>query len=741
MDLTPLMKPTSVAVVGASQRMGRGTRVIENLQRFGYAGRIFPINPKYREILGLPCYPDLDSTPEPAEMVVVAIPAEQVPGLLAAAADRGARGAVILSSGFAEAGPRGLERQAALERLTAERGLLVCGPNCYGVFNIRWGSATFSADFSAPPRPGRLALISQSGGFSHAVAEHLMQQRSVGLSYIVSCGNQAGVTIEDYLEFLIEDGDTDVIGVFVEGFKQPEQLRPVATRARQAHKPIVALKVGRSENARQAMLAHTGSLAGTPEIIDAVLRQSAIVQATSLNEMIDTLTLLAAARRFRRHHWRVAVLSGLGGECSHVADAADRAGIDLPPLSASSVESIGRFMPDFATPRNPLDGTGAMYENPALFPQLVDVLLRDEAIDVVAINLRANVPKPGGWAPSRQFSQIISTALRGGTDKLVLAFNSFAGGDLDQQVVGPLAEVGVPFLDGTETALLALRHAREYRRSLDRAGEGNHVETAKRAIAPDAPASLNCDVAPGAPAKAGRDVAPDTDAVRPCPLSTNWSGVLANTEAMRLLRQFGIPVAETPLARDQAEAVRWADRLGYPVVLKINSPDIAHKTDVGGVRVGCADAPSVRRAFDEMLADVRRRAPAARLDGVVVQRMVAGGTEMIVGVKSDPLFGPAVVCGFGGVLVEVMRDVAVRVPPVDVAEARAMVDELRGRALLSGVRGRPPSDVAALHEMLVRLAALAEAHRDRLRALDINPLLVLEEGHGVVAVDWLIEFA
>jgi acyl-CoA synthetase (NDP forming) len=487
MDLTPLMKPTSVAVVGASQRMGRGTRVIENLQRFGYAGRIFPINPKYREILGLPCYPDLDSTPEPAEMVVVAIPAEQVPGLLAAAADRGARGAVILSSGFAEAGPRGLERQAALERLTAERGLLVCGPNCYGVFNIRWGSATFSADFSAPPRPGRLALISQSGGFSHAVAEHLMQQRSVGLSYIVSCGNQAGVTIEDYLEFLIEDGDTDVIGVFVEGFKQPEQLRPVAARARQAHKPIVALKVGRSENARQAMLAHTGSLAGTPEIIDAVLRQSAIVQATSLNEMIDTLTLLAAARRFRRHHWRVAVLSGLGGECSHVADAADRAGIDLPPLSASSVESIGRFMPDFATPRNPLDGTGAMYENPALFPQLVDVLLRDEAIDVVAINLRANVPKPGGWAPSRQFSQIISTALRGGTDKLVLAFNSFAGGDLDQQVVGPLAEVGVPFLDGTETALLALRHAREYRRSLDRAGEGNHVETAKRAIAPGAP--------------------------------------------------------------------------------------------------------------------------------------------------------------------------------------------------------------------------------------------------------------
>ena len=701
------MKPTSIGVIGASQRMGRATRVIANLQRFGYGGRIFPINPKYTEILGLPCYPDLGATPEPVDTVVIAIPAEHVPGVVTAAADRGVRGAVILSSGFAEAGPTGRERQAALQRLADERGLLICGPNCYGVFNVRLGSATFSADFGQTPRPGSVALVSQSGGFSHSIAEHLMHQRCVGLSYIVSCGNQAGLTVEDYLDFLVQDEDTQVIGVFVEGFKRPDTLRQVARHASDLGKPIVALKVGRSENARQAMLAHTGSLAGTPEIIEAALRQSGIVQVGSLNEMIDTLTLLSAATRYRRPGWRVAVLSGLGGECGHVADAADRVGVELPPLSAASVERLASFMPEFANPRNPLDGTGAMYEDASLFPRLIDVLLHDETIDIIATNWRVNVPQPGGWAPSRQFAKAMSEALREGTDRLVVGFTSFAGGDLDQEVVRTLAEVGVPFLEGTETAMLALKHAREHRRFLDTAGDGRRT-----AVAP----------VPAASVPATR------------------RGVLSSADAMRLLREFGIPLVETLPAASADEAVHVAERLGYPVVLKIDSPDIVHKTDVGGVRVGCRDAESVRQTFPQMLDEVRRRAPAARLDGILVQPMVAGGTEMILGVKSDPLFGPAVVCGFGGVLVEVLRDVSIRVPPLDATEALAMIGELRGGVLLRGVRGRPPADIAALTDTLVRLAALAEAHRPRLKALDINPLLVLDEGRGVVAVDWLVEF-
>jgi len=702
MNLAPLMKPASIAVVGASQRMTRATRVVANLKTFGYSGRIFPINPKYREVLGLPCYPDLGSTPEPADTVVVAIPAEQVPGILASAVESGVRGAVVLSSGFAEAGPAGQKRQAELERLAADRGLLICGPNCYGVFNIRLGAATFSADLAEPLQPGAVGLVSQSGGFSHAIGEYLMQQRAVGLSYIVSCGNQAGVTVEDYIAFLVEDDDTAVVGAFVEGFKKPETLRQAAARARALAKPIVMLKVGRSENARQAMLAHTGSLAGTPEIIEAVLRQSGIVQVSSINEMIDTLALLAAARHHTPRAWKVGILSGLGGECGRAADAADRAGVELPPLSAISVETMKGFMPDFANPRNPLDGTGAMYEDAGLFPQLFDVMLRDEAVDVVAVNLRVNVPRPGGGAPSRPFSRAMIEALPKNPGRLVLAFSSFAGGDLDQEVVRALADGGVPFLESTETAMLALRNAREHRRFLDRPER-----------APSA--------APSPRSRAGA------------------SGTLSNTEAMQLLREFGVPLAQTIAVKDAAAAVTAADRLGYPVVLKIDSPDIAHKTDVGGVRVGCPDPAAVRGAFREMLVEVGRRVPTARLDGALVQRMIAGGREMILGVKTDPLFGPAVLCGFGGIFVEQLRDVSLRVPPIGPADAAAMIAELRGAAILSGARGRAPADTGALADAIVGVAALAEAHRQSLRALDINPLLVLDDGHGVVAVDWLIE--
>jgi acetate---CoA ligase (ADP-forming) len=700
-DLAPLMKPRSIAIIGASQRMSRATRVVRNLQSFGYRGGIFPINPKYDEVLGLRCFPDLASTPEPAESVVVAIPAEQVPPVLSAAVDSGVRAAVVLSSGFGEAGPAGQTRQAALERLAAERGLLVCGPNCYGVYNIRLGAAAFSADF-AEVRAGRVAIVSQSGGFSHAIAEHLMRQRAVGLSYIVSCGNQAGVGVEDYVDFLVDDPDTAVIGVFVEGFKRPERLRPVAARAAAQRKPIVALKVGRSENARQAMLAHTGSLAGAPEIVEAVLRQTGIVQVTSISEMIDTVALMSMAGGSTRKTWRLAVLSGLGGECGNLSDVADRVGVELPPLAAPTVETLRSVMPDFANPRNPLDGTGAMYENPEIFPRVLDVLLHDEAIDVVAFNTRVNVPPASGWAPARNYTQTLCDAVRRGTDRLVLCFNSFAAGDLDQEVIRPLAEAGIPFLEGSETTLLALRNLRTYRTFLE----------APRIVHAPAPAA------------------------RPRPLA---DGVLSGGEAARLLQEFGIPLAQTRQAKDAEQAVRAAAELGYPVALKIDSPDIMHKTDVGGVRLGCADAAAVREGVGAMLAEVRRRAPAARIDGVLMQPMLTGGTEMIVGIKRDPGFGPAIVCGFGGIFVELLRDVAVRVPPLDHAEALAMVAGLRGAALLRGVRGRPPADVNALADTLVRVARLAEAYAPWLRALDINPLAVLEEGRGVVALDWLIE--
>jgi acetyltransferase len=418
-----------------------------------------------------------------------------------------------------------------------------------------------------------------------------------------------------------------------------------------------------------------------------------------------------------RPRWRTVVVSGLGGECGRVADVADRAGVELPALSPATVEQLAAFMPDFASPRNPLDGTGAMYEDPTLFPRLIDCVLQEDAADVLAVNLGARVPKPGGWAPNREFARVLNARLAGGgTDKLVLAFSSFAGADLDAEVVRPLAGVGVPFLEGTDTAMLALRHLADHRRFLDRGGEDRVRGPAepRRAAATSPPAFLVRD---------GR------------------RRRMSNADAMQLLRQFGIPLAETVAAATVEAAVSAAARVGYPVVLKVDSSDIVHRTEVGGVRLGCADAAAVRRDFASMLAEVSRRAPSARLQGVLVQPMIAGGLEMNVGVKSDPLIGPAVVCGFGGALVELMGDVAVRVLPVDAGEARDMLDELKGAPLLSGGRGRPAADVEALAAVLVKVATLAETYRERLRTLDLHPLVVRQAGGGAVAVDWRIELA
>ncbi len=366
-------------------------------------------------------------------------------------------------------------------------------------------------------------------------------------------------------------------------------------------------------------------------------------------------------------------------------------------------------MPEFGNPRNPLDGTGAMYENAQVYPQLVDTLLHDEGIDVVALNLGADPgSRPGGRTPQREFSKVVLEALKKdpANPRLVLAFSSAIGGALDEEVVGTLAEAGVPFLEGTETAMLALRNLRAHRQFLER--------QAARGAPPPAPPT---GTAPGR------------------------RGVLGTLEARALLEEYGIPVVPTRQARTADEAATAADALGYPVVLKIESPDVLHKSDVGGVRVGLADAAAVRAAFSEMQDAVRRQRPDARLDGGVVQPMVSGGVEVILGVKTDPLFGPAVVFGLGGIFVEVLKDVAIRVPPLDAVEAREMVEEIRGAALLRGARGRPPADVAALADAIVRLGHLAQAQQGSLLALDLNPVLVLPEGQGVVAVDWLVQFA
>ncbi|HLQ31978.1 MAG TPA: acetate--CoA ligase family protein, partial [Chloroflexota bacterium] len=634
------------------------------------------------------CYPSAAATPHPPDLVIVAIPAPQVPEVLSEAFEAGARAALVLAAGFGEAGDDGRRRHEALAALAA-RGMLICGPNCYGVLNMHARSGAWGGELPKPLLAGNVALVSQSGGTCALITNPLAQQRKVGFSFVVSCGNQAGVAIEDYLEYLVDDPNTEVIAAFVEGFRQPRRLPDIAARAAAQRKPIVVLKVGRSEEARHNALTHTGSLAGDAEILDALLRQHGIIQVSSLDELNETVALLALAKD-KRAGLRLGVFSGSGGECGRVADAAQEVGLSFPALSAGAAREITSVLPDFASPANPLDGTGAVFDYPEAFPGVAEVLLRED-FDVTAFNLNALPPYESGRTPHRNFAKHLAAAVKArASDRLVVAYGSLTLGVLDVETIDTLREAGIPYLESPEKALKALASLAWW-----------------QARSPLPPRSV--------------PVPPRWDG-----LGEGTHGRLPFMRARELLESFGIPVIPTRLCKSEEDAVQAAEAIGYPVAIKA---DMAHKSDAGAVRLGCATPAAVRDAYQSIAYE----------HSVLVQPMAGGGVETILGLKRDPLVGPALVFGLGGIFAEVLRDVSLRIPPVDLCEAERMLDELRGTELLHGARGGPPADVPALVQAIANMGELALALGDRLVAVDVNPLIVLPQ--GVIAVDALVELS
>jgi acetate---CoA ligase (ADP-forming) len=695
--LDALLNPTSIAVVGASQRRTRGTTVLLNLKRTGFGGRVYAINPRYQEVEGYPCYPSVSAIPHPVDCVVLGIPADGVPGVLEDAHSAGARAAVVLSSGFGEGGHADAERVAKLTDLAGE-GMSICGPNCYGVFNLHTGAAAFSGHIAEPLLPGPVAIVSQSGGFSNVISDPLMLDRGIGCSFLVSCGNQLGVTIEDYLDHLLDDPNTHVIGAFVEGFREPQKLAPVAARARRLGKPIVVLKSGRSEAGREAARSHTGSLAGSGDILSALLRRHGLIEVGGIDELIETLALLAVLRNRRPFPPRMVVITGSGGEGSHVADAAADVGLGFSPLSEPTCRRIEKVLPDFGAAMNPVDGTGAMFEAPDLFPGLVDAVLADPQDGIIAVNLGGREPG-GDRSPMSQFARDLAAAVPG-TDKVVVAYSTSALGPTNQEMLRTLSEVGVPYLAGTQTAMRALASIQRWLQP-----------------APDA--------TPAAP--------PRTDPTQGLP-----TGILPFLAARDLLTRFDVPIAPTELASTPDAAVAAATRLGYPVALKIEAAGLAHKADVGGVALGCRTAGEVTDAFAGIM-DSAREAGVDDVQGVLVQPMAPPGVEVVAGVTVDPIAGPAVLFGLGGIFVEAIRDTTIEVPPLTPARARDMILGIRGRDLLRGARGTAPADVDALARLLVGLGDVALACRDRLVSVDVNPVMVGAEGRGAIGVDALVE--
>ncbi len=711
-DLSPLLNPRAIAVVGASERPGSAGRlVLGNLKDLGYPGPVYAVHPKYEQVLGFPCYPDLASLPEPVDMAAVLLRAENVLPALRAAVEAGVRAAWVLASGFAEANEAneaGERRQAELARFAEQTGLLVCGPNCIGVANLLDRVAAYSVALSPATRAGTVSAVMQSG----AVCLGIANAARFGCRYLISSGNEAVLDSADYIGYLAQDPHTHVIVAFLEGIRSPQKFVAAARAAAEAGKPIIAVKVGRSEMARRTVQAHTGSLAGSDAVVDAVFRRLGIVRLDTLDELVETAVLFDTCPLPAGDG--VGLLSLSGGQIGLIADLAQELDLDFPYLSEPARQALSEILPPYSPIANPLDawGSGDLEES---YPACVEVIARDEAVDLLAVSRDT----PTGVA-EREVEQSLAVARAAvdaarQTGKPVAVFSNVSAG-FQPDVQALLDAGGVPYLQGTPAtrrALQAFADDADFRR---RMGQARDVGPAR-----------------GGPSPAALEAWRDR--------LRRVEGTLSEVEGRRLLATYGIPGPKEKVAPTAEAAIAAADGIGYPVVLKILSPDIQHKTEIGGVRVGLGNAGAVRRAFQQVTAAARAHHPTARIEGVLVQEMVSGddAVEVILGIMRDPSFGPVVVFGSGGILVELLQDSSLRLPPLSYAEARAMIEETRGARLLQGFRGRPPADVDALVDSLVRLSQLAADLGDLVAALDINPLMVLPAGQGVRAVDTLVE--
>ena len=703
-DLSPLLNPKGIAVIGASEKPGSAGRlVLENLKQLNYPGKVYAVNPTQTSVIGFPCFPDLQSLPEPVEMAAVLLGADKVLPTLAVAAANGLKAAWVLASGFAEAGPEGKARQAELAHFAAETGLLVCGPNCVGVLNLLDHFAAYSVALSPATPAGCVSAVLQSG----AIAMGLANSARIGFRYLISSGNEAVLDSADYIGFLVNDPGTRVIVAFIEGIRHPATFVSAAQAASQAGKPILVIKVGKSETARRTVQAHTGSLAGSDAVLDEVFRQYGVVRLDSLDELTEAIELFVHCPLPKTEG--VGLLSLSGGQIGLIADLAPTATIEFPPFSEAGKAALTKVLPPYSAIANPLDawGSGDLEKT---YPGCVAVVAREPQISLIAA-ARDTPPAVAQRevAQSLQVAQALLKA-RQETGKPVVMFSNVSTG-FHPEVHSLLKAGGVPYLQGTAETLRAIQAFERY------AVFRRRLEQSEAAGSPS-PASL--------PEWKTR--------------LRHLKGTLSEVDGRRLLAEYGIRGPRERVAENAAEACLAAEHIGFPVVLKILSPDIQHKTEAGGVKVGLQDAEAVAHAFHEVMESARRYRPDAKLEGVIVQEMIpANAVEVIAGLLCDEEFGPVVVYGSGGVLVELLRDSVLRLPPLSQAEALSMIEATRGVKLLREFRGRPAADMKALTKALVGLSQLAVDLGGQLAALEINPLMVLPEGEGVCAVDTLVE--
>lgn len=698
-SLEPFFSPKSIAVIGASTNpMKPGGRPISFLLK-GYSGKIYPVNPSHETINGIECYPSLMDVPGEVDLAIVSVVAEKVYQTLEQCAAKGVKAAVVFSSGFAEVGPEGLAEQRRITGLARKSGLRILGPNCLGIVNtINGVMATFAFIADLPPVEQKgLGFVTQSGAYG-AIIYASSLYRGVGFNYFVSVGNEADLEFTDFLEYMVYDTNTKLIGGYLEGAKDGDKLRRVAELALEKEKPVLILKVGRTQAGSRAAASHTGSLAGSDRIYDAFFKQTGVIRIDSYAELISFTPLFQSGKLPRGRN--TVIIATSGGAGVTMTDICESMGLNVIPLREETREKMDRVLPTFASSRNPVDLTAAVMTQPEIFRASLKAVSEDPDVDIIIGNL--NFPNiPPDHPVVREFIDICKN-----TDKFVLiAPFVFPGTGMDAATM-EILKAGVPINPDIPEAIKAIANLVSYNETLKKRKQAEYRVKPAGGPKPE----LGSFLKPGE--------------------------TLSESQAKAVLEQYGIPTVREYKAATAEEAVTLAGKIGYPVVLKVDSPDIPHKTEADGVKLNLKNKGEVRTAFSEIINNAKAYKPDARLNGVLVQEMLAGGTEVIIGVTRDPVFGPVIMFGLGGIFVEVLKDVSFRVAPVSPGDARDMIEEIKGHAVLKGVRGKPPADTEAIVDVILKVSALVTDYRDSIEELDINPLVVFPK--GVKAADALL---
>jgi acyl-CoA synthetase (NDP forming) len=705
-DLRPLLSPKSLCIVGAASDESIRGRLTKQLIEHGFDGPIYPVTRSQSEILGRKAYRSVADLPEPVDLAVIVVPAVHVISTIEQCGARGIPAAVIISSGFGEEkSDEAAQRDAQLRALAAKLGMAICGPNSVGLVNpLRPLVATFSPVFHDHTKPllptgGKAKLIAvscQSGALTFSFLSR-GQPRQLKFTTQVSSGNQTVLEAHDYIEAAIDSAAADIFLVYLEGIRQPARFRAVADRAAALGKPLIVAKVGRSDAGRRAAASHTGALAQSGAIDDAIFRHHGIIRGEDIDHMLDIAAAFAFCKLPKGN--RVAIITGSGGSAVWMADILSAHGLEVPELEADLQAKIMAMLPSYASAANPIDATAQAIGEVGYKP-IVELVRQSRRIDTILL-ISSVANETTAKKRAEELGDIVATTEQ---PILMATYTTATPG-----AIGAFADMGIPAYTSMPSCARAIKALADYGRFRERiAARAKPAETA---------ASVR-----GTVAKALKESA----------------NVLTEVQAKALLAAYGVKRVPEFLATGEDDASEAAMRIGGAIALKVQSPDIIHKTEAGAVLLGLSGDASVREGYRQVLARAKAAHPNATVDGVLVQAMAKRGQELILGITRDPVFGPMLMVGLGGIHVEVLKDVAFAPVPLDTDDALALIGELKGAALLDGVRGSQPADKAALAELMVALSCFAADHADQIAEIDLNPVIVHEAGQGLSVVDALI---